>query len=223
MAVAIAQTANPAGVSTSSGVATYSGVGTGTASPDRVIVVAIAKEVATVVPTGVTIDGNAMTLINGTTFGNQGAWLYRRSWPLGTTADIAVTWDGAATNVQNHIAVYAVTDAKFPVLSSGVNTSTDMDSTVPLTTGSITIPANGGFLAVVSGQIDTVAKTWANATEDLDADVGDFRFTTAFRTSGGTVTVTCTGGSNGEDGAMAYMIVEQQEIPTVVTPAGAAI
>lgn len=213
MAVAITQTANPAGVATSSGVATYSGVSIGTESPDRVIVVTIGKEEATgFTPSSVTIDGQLMRFQNGTTFGNMGAWIYWRPWPTGTTADIAVDWGGVVAGTANHIAVYAVTDAAFPC-GSGTNTSTDMDATAPLTTGSLTIPTNGGLLAVAVGAADGTQKTWANAGEDIDADAGDFRFTTAISTSPGTVTVTCTGGTNNEDGVLVWLLMRQQEIP----------
>lgn len=217
MAVAITQTANPAGVATSSSVATYSGVSTGTASADRVIVVAMGKEVAGVVIQSATIDGNAMTFHTGSsTFGSVSAAVCWRAWPTGTTADIAVTFNGAAADTENHIAVYAITGAKFPPKSSGGNTSTDMDASTPLTTGSITIPTNGGFIACAVGATDTVAKTWANATVDIEADAGVFRFTTAKSTTGGTVTVTCTGGTNNEDGGMAWFILEPEEIPPLV-------
>jgi hypothetical protein len=81
-----------------------------------------------------------------------------------------------------------------------------MDATDPLTTGSTTIPANGGMIAVAACATDTVAKAWANLTEDIDEDAGDFRFTTAFSTTSGTATRTCTGTTNGEDGSLAWVI-----------------
>lgn len=221
MAVAIAQASNPAGVSAIANASTYSGVGTGTASNDRIVAVLIGKEVATTVVSTVTIDGAAMTLANGTTFASMGAWIYYLSWPTGTTATIVVNWNGAILDTENHIAVYAITDAAAPPKSTGVNTSTDMDVTAPLTTGSITIATNGGFIAVAAGAADAAAgnKTWANATENLDADAGGFQFTTAFRTTALAATaVTCTGGTNGEDGVLAYAIFEQATIPSLVMP-----
>jgi hypothetical protein len=157
-----------------------------------------------------------MTAItSGATFGSQGAWAYWIPYPAGTTATIAVTWSGAATNVQEHIAVYAITDAVFPPLVSGTSTSTDMDASAPLTTGSQTIPTNGGALAIASCANDATTKTWANITIDLDTDAGDFRFTTAKSTTSGTVTMTCTGSTNQEDGAMVYMIFAQPDLPQV--------
>lgn len=213
MAVAIAQTADPAGVSHSGNVTTYSTISIGAAAADRIVLLVVGKEVATVVLNSVTCDSGggavAMRLANGNTFGNMGAWIYWLGVPSGTTANFALTWSGAITNIQNHISVYRMVDGGGPPKSTGNNTSTDMDVTAPLTTGSITIPVNGGFIAVAVGATDTVAKTWANATEDLDVDAGDFRHTTALRVTSGTVTVTCTGGTNAEDGAMAWAIFEQ--------------
>ncbi len=214
MAVAITRTADPVGVTADgSNNANYSAASIGTASDDRVVWLLIGKEVATLTPGAVTIDGSAMALVNGNTFGSMGAWIYRRNWPTGTTANFVVPWGGAITNVQNHVAVYITTDAKAPEKSNGNNTSTDMDATAPLTTGSVTIPTGGGMLAVAVGATDAVGKTWANITEDLDEDAGNFQFGTASTLTPGTVTVTCTGGTNLEDGAMAWAIFEQSSSP----------
>jgi len=164
-----------------------------------------------------------MRLANGTIFGACGAWIYWLGWPTGTTATIAVTFASDVPDTQNHIAVYSITDAKFPPLLSQVDTSTDMDASDPLTTASRTIPVGGGVLAVAACATGTVAKTWANITEDIDANAGTFRFTTATTTTGGTVTMTCTGGTNNEDGVLSYIILEPQAIPDLtvspMTPA----
>lgn len=212
MAVAITQTANPAGVSHSANATTYTAASIGTASDDRIVVVGIGKEVVTVVVNSVTIGGVTAALIAGNTFGSMGAWLYFAPIPTGTTADVVITWSGAITNIQNHISVYAVTDAAGPP-ASGSNTSTDMDVTAPLTTGSTTIPTNGGMLAVAACATDTTTKTWANLTIDVDSDAGDFRFTTAKSVSAGTATRTCTGSTNGEDGVLAWAIFSQTVLP----------
>ena len=218
MAVAITRTADPAGVTHSANVTTYSAQSVGAAAPDRLVVVCIGKEVATVTVSSVTITDDvgtrAMASIGGTTFGNNGAWMYRSPVSFtATTIDIAVTWSGAITNIQNHITIYVLTDAMAPPSSSGTNTSTDMDATAPLTTGSRTINTNGGMLACASCATDTVAKTWANLTEDLDADAGDFRWTTATSVAAGTSTRTCTGGTNGEDGVLVWAIFEASANP----------
>lgn len=229
MAVSITQTANPAGVSASSNVATYSAVSIGAAVPNRIVVVAVASELASTPIDSCTIDygsgDTAMTSAAGLA-GNFGAVYARLFWllvPTGTTATIKVTFGtNSPSNTQNHIAVYRVLDA---VYSSGGNDgSTDMDATDPLTTGSITIPSGGGFIAVAGGATDGTGKTWANASEDIDADAGALRFTTATRTTALTTTaVTCTG-TNGEDGALSYIIFADNSSPTVSlsSPADAA-
>ena len=206
MPVAITQTADPAGVAASSTIATYTGASIGTADNNRVVVVLVGTELAAANASACTIDGVAMN--RGSTLGDFAAmqadcfWLH---WPSGTTAEFKVTFSATSPDgTQNHIAVYKVTGGVFS--ASGGDDSTDMDTTSPLTTGSITIASNGGFIAVAAGAADAVAKTWANATEDLDVDAGGFRFTTATRTTSGTVTVTCTGGTNNEDGALSYLL-----------------
>ncbi len=214
MAVAITRTADPAGVAGSGNATTYTSAATGTASDDRVTAVTISKEVATLAPSSVTLAGDLMRLASGNTFGSMGAWIYWLGNPSGTTATVVVNWGGNPLSTENHISVYAITDAAFPPKTVGNNTSTDMDATAPLTTGSITIPTNGGFLAVAAGAT-VLGKTWANATEDLDVSAGGYEHTTAIRVTALTTTaVTCTGGTNGEDGVLAYMILEQAKMPT---------
>jgi hypothetical protein len=204
--VAITRTADPAGVAASSTIATYSGVSIGTAADDRIIVVVAGTELAGANPSACTIDGVTMNVGTGGDFAAVQTNLFWLPWPSGTTTNIAVKYSSVSPSAtQNHISVYRVTGAGYNV-TTGADQSTDMDATDALTTGSITIPTDGGFLAVAAGATDTVGKTWANATEDLDVDVGGFRHTTAIRTTAGTVTITCTGGTNGEDGAMSWII-----------------
>lgn len=230
MPVVITQTADPAGVAASSNVATYSSVSIGTASTNRVVALVVTSELTSASPDSATIDyGSGAVAMSASTLGNFGA-VYARVFyaraPTGTTATFAVTFGASPGSTANHVSVYSITDGV--VSASGGNDSTDMDATAPLTTGSITIASNGGFLAVAAGATDTVAKTWANATEDLDIDAGTFRHTTATRTTSGTVTVTCTGGTNNEDGAMSWIILVQGDnldatgitaSPVVGTPA----
>lgn len=223
MAVLITQTANPGGVSSSSNVATYSGVAIGAAAANRIVVVLVASELASASINSVTLGGITM---NAGTQGNFGA-VYARAfyllYPTGTTADIVVTYGANASNTQNHIAVYSVTGAAYS--ATGADQSSDMDATDRLTTGAITIASGGGFIAIAAGATDGTAKTWANATEDLDVDAGGFRFTTATRTTALTTTaVTCTGGTNGEDGALSYLLFTANTSPTVAlgTPADTA-
>lgn len=223
MAVAITQTANPSGVSSSSNVATYSGVSIGTASANRIVVVLVASELTSASINSVTLGGITMNAGTQGNFGNVYARAFYLLYPTGTTADIVVTYGANASNTQNHIAVYSVTGAAYS--ATGADQSSDMDTTDRLTTGSISIASGGGFIAVAGGATDTNAKTWANASEDLDVDAGGFRFTTATRTTALTATaVTCTGGTNGEDGALSYLLFTANASPTVAlgTPADTA-
>lgn len=223
MAVSITQTANPNGVNSSSNVATYSGVAIGDATANRIVVVLVASELASASINSVTLGGNSMTAGTQGNFGAVYARAFYLAYPTGTTADIVVTYGANASSTQNHIAVYSVTGGVYS--STGADQSSDMDATDRLTTGSITIASGGGFIAVAAGATDGTAKTWANATEDLDVDAGGFRFTTATRTTALTATaVTCTGGTNGEDGALSYLLFTANASPTVAlgTPADTA-
>lgn len=216
----ITRTANPAGVSASSNVATYSTVDIGAAASNRIIVVVVASELAASTPSGCTIDygsgDTAMTAGTGGNFGAVYAQTYRLLVPTGTTATIKVTFSATnPTSTQNHIAVYRILDGVYS--SAGGDGSSDMDATDPLTTGAITIASGGVFVAVAGKATDTVRATWANATEDLDVDAGALGFTTATRATALTTTaVTCTGGTNGEDGALSYLIFTDNTEPTVV-------
>jgi hypothetical protein len=222
MAVTITRTANPNGVSASSNVATYTAASIGTAAPNRIVVVMVGSELTSGTINSCTIDGNSMTAGTSATQGVVRSQLFYLAYPTGTTADIAVTYGANATNTQNHIAVYVVYGGVLG--STGSDISTDMDATDPLTTGSTVIAAGGGMLAVAIGATDTVAKAWANLTEDLDVDAGVLRFTTATSTTAGTATRTCTGTTTGEDGAMSWIIFTGDVSPTVAlnSPADAS-
>lgn len=85
----------------------------GTEAADRIVVIACSFR--TTVPfslgTGMTIDGNAMTLaVNHTLVTNDGAIIYYLPWPTGTTADFA--WGG--TNQQPLMATYSIYGANSP-------------------------------------------------------------------------------------------------------------
>lgn len=204
MSVSIARTANPNGVNSSGNVATYNNADIGTAHPDRIVVVLVTTELSAASINSCTLGGSAM---NAGDQGNQGivyARAFYLAYPTGTTATIAVTFGANPASTQNHISVYNISDAAYS--AKGFDESTDMDSTDPLTTGSKTIAAGGGMIAVAGCAADTVAKTWSVAGEDLDADVGSHRHTTWYSTTDATQTLTCTGGTNGEDGALSYLI-----------------
>jgi len=205
MAVSITRTANPNGVNAVANVATYTNAAIGTADPSRIVVVLVGSEVTGGTINSCTLGGNAMTAIAAGTQGVVNARAFYLAYPTGTTATVAVTFGANNTSTQNHIAVYSVIDGKYS--SGGGAQSTDMDATLPITTGAITIATGGGFIAVAAKATDTVRATWTNATEDLDVDAGVLGFTTATRTTALTATaVTCQGTTNGEDGAMSWII-----------------
>lgn len=217
MAVAISRTADPAGAGSGTTI-TYSGVSIGAAEDSRIVVVCVGTELNSGTPSSATLNGAAMNSTALASFGAMGARIFWLPAPSGTTADIAVTFGASQGATTQHLCVYRVVGAA--VESTGTNTSTDMDSTAPLTTGSLTIRSSGGFIGIAVGATDAVGKTWANATEDLDEDAGTFQFTTATRATALSATaITCTGGTNAEDGALAWLLLR----PGVTADAGAFV
>lgn len=184
-------------------------VNIGAADASRVVVAMLAGELSGDL-VSMTVDvGSGATAMNATTlasFNSMRARIFYLAAPTGTTATFVATYGGTPSGNQASVAFYTVTGIDPTPTTSGVDTSDDMDSTDPLTTGSVTIPDGGAFLAVASASFDTVAKTWTNATEDEDDDAGTFRFLSATSVSPGTTTVTVQGTSNGEDGALAYVV-----------------
>ncbi len=225
MAVAITQRADPAGTTASivGSVASYAAQSIGTASQDRIVVLSVGTEVASGTINSATINyGNgpvAMKPLAQATFGNNSARQFWLNVPIGTTADFAITLGATPTTTNQHITVYSVTGAYLTV-TSGAYVSTDMDATSPLyaiwngnasgtptqTTMRTDILTNGGFLACVSGADDATGVTWSGATEDLDEDAGDFRWSTAKTITGASATIKCTGATNAADGAMSWAV-----------------
>lgn len=214
MSVGISRTADPAGAGTGTTI-TYSDVAIGVAQEDRIVVVCVGTELTSGSPSSATLDGVVMNSTSLASFGAMGSRIFWLPKPLGTTADIAITFGASQGATTHHLCVYRVVGAT--IENSGINTSTDMDANAPLTTGALTIRGSGGFIAIAACAADTVAKTWANATEDLDADVGTFRFTTSTRVAALSATaVTCTGATNNEDGALSWILFR----PGVIVEAG---
>ena len=224
MTVAITRTDNVAGTTPSSNVSTHSNVAIGTGNiTNRKVVICVTKEVAATVLSSATIDYGsgdvAMSAVIGNALGNNGAYAAHLNLPVGTsatTATIKLTWSGTIANTEYKMAVYTVVSAASALSTSGTDTSTDMDSNDPLTTGSSTIPANGGLLAVASCGTDTTTKTWSNITGDLSEDAGAWRHVTGSSTSAGSATRTLTGTTNGEDGALVWLIFNE-DLNTTLT------
>lgn len=203
MAVLITQTASPAPVGASSNVATYTDTAIGAATGDRIIVVVVGTELASSTPSACTIGGLTMNAGTGGAQSPAYARAFYLAYPSGTTATIAVTYSSTnPTNQQNKIAVYAIYGAVYS--ATGGTQGTDYRDTV-LTTGNVTIAAGGGMIAVTSGE-DAGANTWTNLTEDINADVGTFHFTTATSIEPGTAARTCKGATNNEIGAMSWLV-----------------
>ena len=121
-------------------------------------------------------------------------------------ATVAVTFSGLATATENEIAVYKLTGASTTLNTQGNNTSTDMDASTPLTSGTQNVTAGNLLFVVAGGAADTSTHTVTNATADLNADAGDFRFVTATRTTTAAAAATIASTVNGSDGSMAYAI-----------------
>lgn len=191
----------------------------GTASSDRIIVFTIYLENDPITLGTAHIDvGSGYVQMNAAqaqqTFGNMHVRQYWLPVPTGTTASsikVYCTHEvGEITSTTRHATLHAVTGAKTSALySSGGDGSTDMDSTDPLTTGSITIPSGGAFLGCMARANSSGSQTWSNATEELGTSTnpGSFRFGTAISTTAGSTTITCTGANN-EDGVLAWLIFE---------------
>lgn len=207
MAVAISQTDNPASAGTGTTI-TYSTVAIGTASIDRVIVVCVSTELTAGAISSATINsGSGAVSMDASTNGAQGAVGVRVFWkkvPTGTTADIAVTFAASQSATTQHITVYAATGASGTAASSNGIGDTDAD---PISSGAITIPANGGCIAVCA-MAATGARTWAGITEDVDDTIGTtvYQHTTGTSVTAGTPTITVSGANN-EDGALAWVVL----------------
>jgi hypothetical protein len=199
---------NSVGSSSVSGaVATYTSASIGTAASDRVVVLCVSSELASGTIISATYDNGsgdtAMTAASQGTLGNNSARIFYATVATGTTATFKVTFGANPTSTSQRISVYSVTGSSGNV-THGSATSTDMDATAPLR-AAVAIPTGGGFIATASCATDTVAKTWAGATEGADDDGGDMRHTTASSTTAGFSVVTCTGGTNGEDGGLSWI------------------
>jgi hypothetical protein len=213
-AVAIAVASNPTAAGSANPTATWSSVAIGAADATRMVIATITWEANSRTPTGMTIDygsgATAMNMVGTGQSGQSGARIFWLMVPTGTTATFVVTFNGNVGS-QVKLLVYRAVTAASSLNStnpSGNDDSLDMDATDPLTTGSITIPTGGAFFGVACGGTNTNAKSWANATEDFDAGITTHRCTTAIRTTAGTVTITCTGTSDGEDGQLAWIVLD---------------
>lgn len=160
-----------------SSVTSVAGVAIGTASTDRMVVVAITTNSST--PSGLTIGGIAATkLIEASN--TIVAQIWAAMVPTGTTATIA--WTGSASGGYSAFAVTGPADV--------FAAATLSDITSPLS-GSITIPSSGGFIAVTANGEQATGVAWTNATEYSDINAG-IRHSAAYSTTAGATTLSVT-------------------------------
>ena len=147
---------------------TFTGVSIGTASSDRVVIVAPfgrANTTSSMSISSITVGGNtpttnvAQTSGGGSTSSAQG--IYSINVPSGTTATIAVTFSTGA--LRANIAVWTMTGTNGLTTASATANSITGSPTVSTT---INVPANGGAVASASGGGSTT--TWTGLTEDFD-------------------------------------------------------
>ena len=209
--VDITLTANPVGVSHVNSIVTYSSQSIGEAASDRIVVLCVLADKSGASPESATIDyGSGAMSMNSTavaTISGVYARIFYLAAPTGTTATFAITFTAASnpSNSQNKVVIYRVTGASTTPAATGTDTSSNM-GTDPLTTGSLTITTNGGFIGAAASQTQGQTMTWTNATEDVDASGGNFQYSTASREGGGSVTITCQSSNTNEDGSLAFIV-----------------
>lgn len=209
--VTIEMTADPAGVAHVSSVVTYSSQSIGSVTSNRIIVLAVNSDKATAEPLSATIDyGTGAQAMSSTTTANVGgiySKIFYLAAPSGTTATFAITFFAGSnpSGSQNKVTIFKVAGASATPATSGTDSGLNIGTT-PLTTGSITIPTSGGFIGVATGANQGNTFTWTNATEVTDGNGGNFQYTTASRTTSGTVTITCASSSSNEDGVLSYIV-----------------
>lgn len=148
---------------------TFSGKAIGAASSDRRVIVTIHSRSDTgSAPrtiSSVTVGGIVAT-INKDAQGSSraGSAIVTAAVPIGTTADIVVTFSGGCT--QCGIGVYSATG-----LTSNVAMDADQSTSDPAT-ATLDSTVNGFVIGAVSIISSTTGAAWTNATEDYDTASG---------------------------------------------------
>lgn len=150
---------------------TFTAQSIGAADPTRILVVGVAAGPNNNSVTGVKVNTNAMTLPAGavqtSTVGAVSGFAYL-AWPTGTTADIEVTF--AAGQSRCIIQVYNVlgSTASFSVADGNASAAS-----VTTLTKSVSIPAGGGAIGLISPHVAAQTITGTNLTLDgTDLSVG---------------------------------------------------
>lgn len=165
----------------------------GAATSDRIIVLAISyRSDGRGSIDSLTLGGISATLVIAEPFAsNGGVEIWRVALPTGTTAALSVTF-GASDALWINAGAFALYGADPTPAASGA----DNDNPVNNLGISMTVPVDGaGVLAGAYGE-QAVAVTWTNATEHTDANQTNFRATSAYSTTAGTL----TRGFDGADG-----------------------
>ena len=143
----------------------FDGISIGTASADRVVVVAISgNNGSTGVPSAVTIAGNSATLAGSTYVGGESdSSIWYATVATGTTADIDITYSSGKQSVS--IGVYAITGCNPDPLDTSGSTTADTPSTT------ITAHSGSTLIACASHAVGSGSTTtWTGPTEDYDED-----------------------------------------------------
>ena len=190
----ITNTASPVDA-TSQTAYTFTAAAVGLADPSRIIAVIEASRNAGTVSnsTGVTINGNAATLVKAgisTANGTVTCNIWQLAVPSGTTADFVITYP--STMLRCGLSVYSILGSD-GVAPSGSATATNSTSTGSSVAGTITVPSGGGSI-IGCANINSLTVTPTNYTEDIDKAVASTTFyETGHDTSGsGSTTFTCT-------------------------------
>lgn len=170
--------------------ATYSSYNFGSAAAGTLIIVAAeASGASGVTLTGITIGGNAMTLIVGAAVSQHRSAIYAYRVPAGatlTTANIVVTYSGSVP--RNSIAVWKVTNVDdITPTATATSTADPATATLPV--------ADKGVAFGFAGVSDTGSATWSGLTEDSDVNYdsanGHSSGGSAATTGDGSLSISC--------------------------------
>ena len=164
------------GGTTSRGAGTHSSVSIGTANTNRMVVIS-ANSITSNIPSGITIGGNAMSIINST----SGVYIAFLKVPTGTTADIVITGGGTYTQQ-----IYTLNTVNSSTSNSQVNYSTAATgaATSQSFTFSTTVSDDGVFI-------------WGGFINPAAGPGGSFSNTITTDNSNGATTVNNVGGTGG--------------------------
>ncbi len=164
------------GGTTSRGAGTYSSVSIGTANTNRMVVIS-ANSLNGSIPSGITIGGSAMSIVNST----SGVYIAFLKVPTGTTADIVITGGGTFTQQ-----IYTLNTVNSSTSNSQINYSNASvgSATSQSFTFSTTVSDDGVFI-------------WGGFITPGGNPGGSFSNTITTDNSNGATTVNNVGGSSG--------------------------